>query len=103
SNGLLIRRPQVRILPGAPGIIRVWPTFLNPFLFLTPSQKAIYTAAAVFLQEGNPAVGVSFFAPDRKRSMSLQKPTPTLGFLGSSLFRFKLRRTPNKKIISTRT
>ena len=39
------------------------------------------------MKEGNPAVGINFFAPDRKRSMSLQKPIPTLGFPGSFLFR----------------
>ncbi len=53
------------------------------------------------MQEGNPAVGISFFAPDRKRSMSLQKPIPTLGFLGSPISALRaipqnLRLTPYK-------
>ncbi|MGM0787670.1 MAG: hypothetical protein ACQETG_08155, partial [Thermodesulfobacteriota bacterium] len=46
-------------------------------------------------------VGISFFAPDRKRSMSLQKPIPTLGFLGSPISALRaiphnLRLTPCK-------
>ncbi|MFW6080952.1 MAG: hypothetical protein ACOC7W_03485, partial [Desulfosalsimonas sp.] len=42
-----------------------------------------FSHSPMFLREGSPAVGISFFAPDRKRSMSLQKPIPTLDFLGS--------------------
>jgi hypothetical protein len=64
--------------------------------FLPDGTIKSFLPRPLFVKEESPAAGVDFFAPDRfcglikqfeiftqKRSMSLQKPTPPLGFLGS--------------------
>ncbi len=82
-SGSSLRRLQSR-----QGLFLRWPiskSKISLIIYISGDSPliAIYPAAAVFLQEGKPAVGISFFAPDRNRSMSLQKTIPTLGFLGS--------------------